>query len=61
MVKILPEFDKYNPTEFLVPARLLSWGFLGQCIFFMVFIKAFLLLALAFLIFTYREIAKIIV
>lgn len=61
MIKILPQFDKYNPTKFLVPARLVSWTFLGQCIFFMVCIKAFLLLILAFVIFTYREIAKIIV
>ncbi len=61
MIKILPEFDKYNPTKFLISARLVSWGFLGQCIFFMVCIKSLLLLALAFLIFTYREIAKIII
>ncbi|MBN1975004.1 MAG: ABC transporter permease [Sedimentisphaerales bacterium] len=61
IVQILPEFDKYNPTKFLVPARLLSWSFVGQCILFMVCIKSFLLLVLAFLIFTYREIAKIVV
>lgn len=61
MIRILPEFDKYDPTKFLVPARLLSWKFLGQCILFMVFIKALLLLVLGFVIFTYREIAKIIV
>lgn len=61
MIRILPEFDKYNPSKFLISARLVSWTFLGQCIFFMVCIKSLLLLALAFLIFTYREIAKIIV
>ena len=61
MVHLLPQFDKFNPTKFLIPARLVSWYFLGQCILFMVCIKAFMLLALAFLIFTYREIAKIIV
>jgi hypothetical protein len=61
MVHLLPQFDKFNPTKFLVPARLLSWSVLGQCILFMVCIKALLLLALAFLVFTYREIAKIIV
>jgi hypothetical protein len=61
MVHLLPQFDKFNPTKFLVQARLLSWYVLGQCILFMVCIKAILLLALAFLIFTYREIAKIII
>ena len=61
MIRILPEFDKYNPGKFLISARLVSWSFLGQCIFFMVCIKSFLLLILGFVIFTYREIAKVIV
>lgn len=61
IINLLPQFDKFNPTKFLVTSRLVSWSFLGQCILFMVCIKALLLLALAFLIFTYKEIAKIIV
>jgi hypothetical protein len=61
MVNILPEFDKFNPSKFLIPARLVSWSFLGQCILFIVCIKSLLLLGLAFLVFTYREIARIIV
>jgi hypothetical protein len=61
LIKILPEFDKFDPTKFLVPARLLSWYLLGQSILFIVFIKALFLLALGFLIFTYREIARITV
>ena len=61
MVHLLPQFDKYNPTKFLIPARLVTWSFLGQCILFMVCIKALLLLALAFLVFSFKEIAKIIV
>ena len=61
MIRLLPQFDKFNPTKFLVPARLLSWSLLAQCIVFMVCIKSFLLLVLALVIFSYREIAKIIV
>jgi len=61
LIKLLPEFDKYNPTSFMIPGRLISWSLLGQCIFFMVCIKSLLLLGLSFVIFTYREIAKIIV
>lgn len=61
MIRLLPQFDKFNPTSFIVPARLLSWSVLTQCLVFMVFIKSFLLLILAFIIFSYREIAKIIV
>jgi hypothetical protein len=61
MIRLLPQFDKFNPTKFLVPARLLSWPIVAQCAVFMVFIKSFLLLLLAFFIFSYREIAKIII
>ncbi len=61
LVQLLPQFDKFNPTKFLVPARLLSWSLLAKCALYMVFIKAFLLLILALVIFSYREIAKIII
>jgi hypothetical protein len=61
MVRLLPEFDKYNPTRFMVPGLLLSWKALAGCAAVMVGIKAFLLLVLALIIFSFREIAKIIV
>lgn len=61
IIQILPQFDKYNPTKFLVPARLLTWGFLGQVVLTMVLVKATLLLLLALLIFGYRELAKVVV
>ena len=60
-IRLLPEFDKFNPTLFMVPARLLSWAILGQCVAVMVCIKAFLLLALGLLIFSFKEIARITV
>ena len=61
VIQLLPQFDKYNPTKFLVPARLMSWGFLGEVALVMVCIKAVLLLALALLIFSFRELAKVVV
>lgn len=61
VIQLLPQFDKYNPTTFLVPARLMSWGFLGEVALVMVCIKAVLLLALALLIFSFRELAKVVV
>ncbi len=61
MVKLLPQFDKYNPTKFMVPGLLLSWSVLARCAAVMVGIKALLLLVLALIIFSFREIAKIIV
>jgi len=61
IIQLLPQFDKFNPTKFLVSAQLLSWSLLARCAAVMVCIKAFLLLIFALLIFSYREIAKIIV
>ncbi|MBN1362616.1 MAG: hypothetical protein JW993_18610 [Sedimentisphaerales bacterium] len=61
VIRLLPRFDQYNPTAYLVPARLLTWSLLGRVLVFMVCIKALVLLALALLIFSFRELAKIIV
>ena len=61
IVLLLPQFDKFNPAKFIVPARLLSWPLLAKVAGLMVCIKAFLLLLLAVLIFKFREIAKIII
>jgi hypothetical protein len=61
VIQLLPEFDKYNPTKFLVPARLVSWPLLAKCAVFMVCIKAFLVLIFSLVIFRYREIARITV
>jgi hypothetical protein len=61
VIRLLPEFDKFNPTEFMVPARLLSWSVLARCAAVIVCLKAFLILILGLVIFSYREIAKITV
>ena len=61
VIQLLPQFDKYNPTKFLVPARLMTWGFLGEVVLIMVLVKALLLLVLALVIFTFRELAKVVV
>jgi len=61
VIQLLPQFDKYNPTKFLVPARLMTWSFLGEVALVMVLIKASLLLVFALIIFSFRELAKIVV
>lgn len=61
LVRLLPRFDKYNPTAFLVPGRLIAWSFLAQVALFMVCIQALLLLVLALIIFSFRELARIVV
>jgi len=61
VILLLPQFDKFNPTKSLVSARLLSWSLLAKVAGLMICIKALLLLLLAFLIFRFREIARIII
>jgi len=61
VIALLPQFDKFNPTKFLVSAQLLSWPLLAKVVGLMVCIKAVFLFLLASLIFSFREIAKIIV
>ncbi len=59
VMKLLPEFDTYNPAKFLVQGRLLSWLTLAKAVLSIVCFKALLLLIFALLIFKYREIAKV--
>ncbi len=61
IVQLLPQFDKFSPAKFLVPARLLSWATLAKVGGLMVCVKSLLLLAVALLVFSYKEIAKVIV
>jgi hypothetical protein len=58
---LMPAFDQLSPSKFLVPARLLSWELLASLSFSTVCLKAIPLVILSLLIFTYREIAKVIV
>jgi hypothetical protein len=61
VIRLLPRFDSYNPTEYLVPARLISWALIGEVVLIMVCLKAALLLILSLLIFSFRELAKVVV
>jgi hypothetical protein len=70
LIQLLPQFDKFNPSKFLVSANLLSWVDVAKVAVYppwwgldgdMVCVKAVLLLLLALVIFSYREIARITV
>ncbi len=61
IIQLLPQFDKFNPTKFLLSARLLKWSLLAKAAGLMICIKALFLLLIALPIFSYREIAKVIV
>lgn len=59
LVHLLPQFDKFSPTDELVSARLISWPVVGRLFVFMVVIKAGLISLLGVAIFARRELAKI--
>lgn len=61
LIMLLPNFDQVSPSKFLVPARLLSWPFLAWIGFTTICLKTLPLAIMSLLIFTYREIAKVIV
>lgn len=61
LIKLLPQLDKANPTGYLVEARLLSWAALGRIAFFMVALKSMILFLVSIIIFSYKEIAKVII
>jgi hypothetical protein len=61
IIQLLPQFDKHNPTKYLVGARLLGWSILAKAAALMVLVKAVLLMLLAMVVFSRREIAKITV
>jgi len=61
LVQLIPRFDYYTPSKYLVPARLISYGLIAKIITFMLLIKSGLLFGLAMLIFKFKEIAKITV
>ena len=56
----LPRFDgEFNPTQFMISAKVLSWQFLGRVYVITVLVKSVLLLLFGMWIFSNREIAKI--
>ena len=61
LLQILPRFDEMNPTKYLIPSRLLSWLVLGWTGLVVICVKSLLLFLLGVLVFSRREIAKIIV
>lgn len=61
IIRLLPQFDTFNPNKYLVSGRFISWSVVGKAAGLMVCIKALLLLVAALVIFSCREVAKIVV
>ncbi len=61
IVRMLPEFDKYNPAKYLVAARRIELSVLAGAAARMIGVEAPVLLLLAIWIFSRRELARITV
>jgi len=61
IVRMLPEFDKFNPAQYLVPARLIDLSVLAKAAGRMIGVEAPILLLLAIWIFSRRELARVTV
>jgi hypothetical protein len=60
-VHLLPEFDKYHPSKYLVPGLLLSWPLLAKIGGMMIGIRSLVLMLAAIIIFSFKEIAKVVI
>jgi hypothetical protein len=61
LIGLLPRFDQPGASKFLVTARLFSWPLLAKLGISTLCLKALPLVILSLIIFSYREIAKVIV
>ncbi len=60
-IMLLPAFDQLTAAEYLVPGRLLSWPVFAWHGFAVLFLKSLPLAIMSLLVFSFREIAKVIV
>jgi len=61
ILRFLPQFDKANPTDYIVPARLLCWEKVAKTAGVMICIKAVVAFLMGLIIFRYKELAKVTV
>ncbi len=61
IIQMIPRFDQYNPSTYLVPARLISWPFLAKLVGLMICLQSFVIFLLSLLVFKFKEIARITV
>lgn len=60
-IKLIPHFDYYTPSKYLIPARLISIAVIAEIAASMILLKSGIILAFSVLIFKFKEIAKITV
>lgn len=61
VIRLLPRFDYFSPSKFIIPAELITWKFLAEAFALLLSLKSFLLIVLTLCIFRFREVAKVVV
>jgi hypothetical protein len=61
LLLLLPKFDQFNPSEYMVSARMLPWSTVLWVVGVVVFLKGVVLWVFGLYLFSKREIAKVIV
>lgn len=61
LMKLLPRFDQFNPSDYIVPGRVVPWSAVIELFLVMICFKSTLLLVFGLLIFRRKELAKITV
>jgi hypothetical protein len=59
IIQMIPRFDRYNPSTYLVPARLISWPMLAKLVGLTVCLQSLVVFLFSLLIFKFKEIARI--
>ncbi|MCD6388712.1 MAG: hypothetical protein J7L69_04815, partial [Desulfobulbaceae bacterium] len=61
IVSIFPKFATYDPVPQIEKGRMVSWQLFWECSFFMVLLKGGVIALFGYLVFRFRELARIIV
>ncbi|MFA5422543.1 MAG: hypothetical protein WC374_01635 [Phycisphaerae bacterium] len=61
LVRLVPRFDIYNPSHYLVPARQIGWMLLAKMFVLLICLQSLIIFLFSLVIFELREIAKITV
>ncbi|MCH9023622.1 MAG: hypothetical protein IID32_12805, partial [Planctomycetes bacterium] len=61
VMSLIPKFTVYDPIPQIERGKLVSWELLGQCGLYMIFIKGSILALFGYLMFKFRELARVVV
>ena len=61
LMALIPKFAEYDPVPHIEKGKLVGWPLLGQCALYMMLCKAGILALFGYMIFRFRELARVIV